>query len=437
MSPAARGRVRPTAEASGQWRPDFPVAMRMRRQLLLLLASCAGATAGSDPPPAPGAPNSTAVVAPLAGPFTDVSTVSAIEGLVAARGSTLAPVPGGLTSPSNDSVALLTTLLPNGTYELFMLEGKANATDRTVRRYLSADLKLYTASPSEPVLPPAPLLGAAMAKATTAADGYLLMVFRPSASAAAGANSSSAAAFTFTSPDGCTFTASSTAPAFVDYPAAGLLHHPTLGWLDFQTTLQQLPDPKPFPDAVGARHRRVLSVHSLAARSTHWTALADDGLLLLPDTQDPPELEFLSMHPFWYGSRICGVVANYVPSPCTVGGPAVNNTAVDDLPVMSQEWWVSNSSGGGSTAWLRPYQLQSQFPGTTSAVTGGNSAAPPGFVITHAPLSVPQTITSIVAADAHMWLGSGPFAGQWWGLMLHRIGGTSCASNNPTNHRPA
>ena len=39
------------------------------------------------------------------------------------------------------------------------------------------------------------------------------------------------------------------------------------------------------------------------------------------------------------------------------------------------------------------------------------------------PLSAPplhQTVHSIVAADAQMWLGSG---GQWLGIMLFRMGG--------------
>jgi hypothetical protein len=37
-------------------------------------------------------------------------------------------------------------------------------------------------------------------------------------------------------------------------------------------------------------------------------------------------------------------------------------------------------------------------------ITGGAAATPPGFVITHAPLIVPQTVKGIVAADAMLWL---------------------------------
>ena len=83
-------------------------------------------------------------------------------------------------------------------------------------------------------------------------------------------------------------------------------------WLSFQTTLQSLSTPKPFPDGIGPLQRRVLSVRS-SSDGAVWTEAAG---LLLPDPKlDPPELEFLSMIPFWYGNGRYKPMMAQEPSP--------------------------------------------------------------------------------------------------------------------------
>ena len=47
------------------------------------------------------------------------------------------------------------------------------------------------------------------------------------------------------------------------------------------------------------------------------------------------------------------------------------------------------------SGWRRPYMRQTALPGPTSVVTEGSGAAGADMVITHAPLSVPQTVSSI------------------------------------------
>jgi len=264
----------------------------LRAALLLCLAR-----PGPAPLPPPGSPNSTVVVAPLAGPFTDAANVSHVVGALTARGSTIASAPGGIGSPQNGSTALLTALLPDGTYELFMLEGAPNATDRSVQRYLSADLKTFTPTPASAAVPPSPLTSAAMAK-DTGTGRYLMLLFRPLTPPEPHGLES---AFAYTSSDGLTFSPapSDGSSVFTDYPRAGLLYDPTRKlWLDYQTTLQTLSAAKAFPDGVGPQHRRVLSIRTSASGSS-WSKVEKISQMLLPDKAlDPPELEFLSMVPF-------------------------------------------------------------------------------------------------------------------------------------------
>ena len=47
------------------------------------------------------------------------------------------------------------------------------------------------------------------------------------------------------------------------------------------------------------------------------------------------------------------------------------------------------------SGWRRPYLRQTALPGPTSVATEGSGAAGADMVITHAPLSVPQTVSSI------------------------------------------
>jgi hypothetical protein len=110
------------------------------------------------------APGSTVVVPALA-TFTDPTDASDVVGLLQGRGETLASGPPAISGPStsNESVALMTNLLSDGTFEVFMAEGMSGWTNRTVQQYKSKDLKAWTKNPT-PALLPQPFYSASMAK---------------------------------------------------------------------------------------------------------------------------------------------------------------------------------------------------------------------------------------------------------------------------------
>jgi hypothetical protein len=62
-------------------------------------------------------------------------------------------------------------------------------------------------------------------------------------------------------------------------------------------------------------------------------------------------------------------------------------------------------------------------PGTAGLFLG--AAAPRGFCLTHAPVFVPQSVTTSGLEGALFW----HWAGLWWGLMLWRLGGLRAPAN--------
>ncbi len=136
------------------------------------------------------------------------------------------------------------------------------------------------------------------------------------------------AAYVFKSANGQAWKPSvvSGAPSWVGYPSSGLLHHPTLGWIDWHVDLEPLSAPgKMFPDDLGRTARRVIAIRTSTDGAT-WLNASTDGRpsgTLAPDPRrDPPEMEFAGLVPFWYGDRLAAVVTNYAPSPM-VTNPAV------------------------------------------------------------------------------------------------------------------
>ena len=85
------------------------------------------------------------------------------------------------------------------------------------------------------------------------------------------------------------------------------------------------------------------------------------------------------------------------------------------LYVVDQEWWVhstnlsslvtnvsSYSDGSDGDGWRRPYLEQTKWAGCTAlGISPGGAAAPPGFLLTHAPLALPG-IKNVVPPDAMM-----------------------------------
>eukprot|EP00729_Bicosta_minor_P020590 gene20590-353_t len=428
--------------------------------------------------------------------FSSLADAHNVVGLLRPRGSTLAAVPGGLQAPgrSNDSLCIYAGILHNATFEIYTIEveevaqgaveaeAEAGAPPRRViRRYLSTDLKTYSA-PTEvfaAATDPNNMTNAAIAK-DNSTGAYLLLTF----SAIPGDGNGRSKASTYSSTDGglrwTALIGSGYTTTGADCAHAGLVSHPTFGWLSFQRTLQKLTVSKPYPDSVGAKQRRVVTVLSSKDGKTwevgapkqtqqdpsHPAAPPAAAAMLVPGSDDPPELELgvgsFGFVPFWYGKKLAAVATNYIPSPAltnpaqppiahaaaaaAVGAASAcrssNATQLADGPIASQEWWVAKETSSDAVAadaaapgpaadpsaaatWMRPYTMQTQLSG--NAGIAGQAAAPLGFMITHAPLMVAQTVMPAPGwpSDGMFWL----WRGMWLGLMNWRVGGLYAPGN--------
>lgn len=334
-------------------------------------------------------PGSVKITTPLV-ILTDVADAEDPVGLLQGRGSTVADVPGGLRGPgSNDSITLFAGVLADGTFELYMLEGAVGAQNRTIQRYTSKDLINYVAA-AAPALPPTEISSAAIAKDNATGAFLMVVykprheevvhtnICSTSINASHGSelpslqcggqayacdtscihthfecvrnhstgievplcNCSSCnytevipvkdghAAYVYKSTNGQTWTpvVASGAPSWNGYPSSGLLHHPTLGWIDWHVHLENVSAPgKMFPDDLGRTKRRVIGIRSSTDGVT-WVNATTGGeqcSTLAPHPNlDPPEMEFAGLMPFWYGDRIAAVATNYAPSPIATN-PAV------------------------------------------------------------------------------------------------------------------
>ena len=116
---------------------------------------------------------------------------------------------------------------------------------------------------------------------------------------------------------------------FEDHDAIGLIWDDRTGrWLDTQSTFQHWP--KRFPDNVCPKLnscvRRVMGSRTAAAEADTWTVGAGVQTqsthpilpARLPDSEDPPELEYYRARPFVYHDRLAAAVLNYAPSPQAV-----------------------------------------------------------------------------------------------------------------------
>eukprot|EP01043_Picozoa_sp_COSAG02_P053377 COSAG02_NODE_5884_length_3965_cov_1.644077_1_plen_446_part_00 len=291
---------------------------------------------------------------------------------------------------NNDSITLFAGVLADGTFELYMLEGATGAPNRTIQRYTSKDLISYVAAAAPALPPSEISSAAIAKDNATgaflmvvyrprheevvqtnvcstsinASHGSELPSFQCGGQAYAChtscihthfeclrdhstgievpfCNCSSCnytdvksvsdghAAYVYKSTNGQTWTpvvASAGAPSWIGYPSSGLLHHPTLGWIDWHVQLENLAAPgKMFPDNLGRTKRRVIGIRSSTDGVT-WVNATTGGeqcSTLAPHPNlDPPEMEFAGLMPFWYGDRIAAVATNYAPSPIATN-PAV------------------------------------------------------------------------------------------------------------------
>jgi hypothetical protein len=120
--------------------------------------------------------------------FSDPSPAGGVndkQGWLMGRGSTLAGVPGGLTSPSNDSITLYTGMrsVKDGgpDFEVIVaetVEGEELQQGWEVNRYISTDLKNYAAP--HLIARTDSFAGGTVARSNTTGE-YMLLFFKHSA----------------------------------------------------------------------------------------------------------------------------------------------------------------------------------------------------------------------------------------------------------------
>lgn len=151
------------------------------------------------------------------------------------------------------------------------------------------------------------------------------------------------ALWVFSSEDGRDWKPLSEKPVYHDHDAFGLMWDMrTNRFLTCQVTHQAWR--KPFSDNLGQDQRRVLSIRT-SPDGLNWQKHTDTGQegLVVPDAQDPPELEFYRMQPFHYADRYIAMADLYAASPLT---PARHG------PHLGCEWWVSSDA----IRWRRPWR---------------------------------------------------------------------------------
>jgi hypothetical protein len=173
------------------------------------------------------------------------------------------------------------------------------------------------------------------------------------------------------SSDGTHFTRAQAEPVFKDHDAAHLFwDDERQRYLIGSMTYDLLPQPRRLPDNLGWEQglkgqgvRRVMSVRS-SPDGVHWTPdnnvrgpepttwLRKDQLIL-PDQQDPVDLEFYWFMTFRHYDRWVGIMLTYAPSPLNVlervrYDPAPSNHG----PHLGTEWWVSANGEN----WERPWR---------------------------------------------------------------------------------
>jgi len=145
-------------------------------------------------------------------------------------------------------------------------------------------------------------------------------------------------------------------PVYHDHDSFGVIWDPeTKRYIVHQATYQ--PREKKFPDNIGDGKRRVTHIRT-SVDGVNWDPPEDVGFggpympeerLIVPDEQDPPELEFYRMRAFPYGDRYVAMVLNYAPSPQVVNPHGHRSK---HGPQLSCEWWTSNDA----LEWRRPYR---------------------------------------------------------------------------------
>lgn len=218
------------------------------------------------------------------------------------------------------------------------------------------------------------------------------------------------ALWAYGSDDGVTWQRLKDEPVYCDHDSFGVLWVPELArFVVHQATYQNWS--KKYADNIGDGIRRVTHLRTSADGVT-WDPPGDVGFhephmpddrLIVPDGDDPTELEFYRMRAFPYGDRYVASVLHYAPSPQVVNPHAHRNK---HGPQLACEWWVSDDA----LTWRRPFRGQD---------AAGDMPGP----ITHAPLEVAGQLRFVLGRQAYA-------------LPAGRLAGVFCGANGEFGTRP-
>ena len=198
---------------------------------------------------------------------------------------------------------------------------------------------------------------------------------------------------------------------------------------DISVTMAKTYPKKKYCDNISNTTRRVVSYRTSADGVT-WTqdaGCADkpqkdehchsfniDGMIRPDPKNDPPELEFYRIRPFYFGDsqRLLAHALLYTPAPPEV--VVVPGYGRQPLwycksgcchgPHMYEEWWVGPNDGNPTnlSQWRRPFYDVHAFPHDIWAMS-----------------------QPVVYNDSHIWVDNGAV----WGLPLYRLAGLYTESN--------
>lgn len=162
--------------------------------------------------------------------------------------------------------------------------------------------------------------------------------------------------------DGTGWTHRNEAPVYRGQDAFGLVWDAeNQRLINYQTTYQQWP--KRYADNMGDSIRRVLHIRT-SPDGLVWTPGGSFGLsgpflpedqLIVPDAEDPPELEFYKFRPAQLGDFWAGCMGRYVAEP--PGLP--RSGTLPHGPLLDAEWWVSRDG----FHWQRPFRETTDLTG--------------------------------------------------------------------------
>lgn len=191
----------------------------------------------------------------------------------------------------------------------------------------------------------------------------------------------------FFSPDGKSWTLHSNDPLFYDGDSMSLFWSPKLERLvcvckSLQPVIKHLQDHGGRTSLLknsDRRDRRVqvvrtsrdgrqwepdVSMHDLWDRSGKKDHVPRD-MMLAPDDNDPPDLEFYRCIGFWYHDRCYAMTLNYAASPLA---------RLKHGPQLDTEWWT----GRDGLQWERPYR----------GLNALGDTFPEGYCVTHNPMNL-------------------------------------------------